>query len=531
MQAPIPISITSSSYDQYLPTMQPPPRPTPNSGHNQCHSTTQRTAGTLASGFMVSTLPRVPSYPVVPTTYEDAMRRASRQRLSLSKMRTSEGEKVAAAVLPSATKRQPASEKNGSWASTLPYDGPCFRLSTLPSPPCYLQKLQSPLLSLLVGPERKLFQIHKEMLLQAAHYFTTIFNTSINNNDTATFPTDDPTAFELLIQWCYTGKLPSLTLQARDVVFNVEVTKFCSVRLRLCCLADKYGMVLLHNLAVDSIVRFLDSSGDADAGEEREKRAMGLEWKVFKGWCKYVYEHSSENSPLRKFIACYFNYAIRSQGSEDQNPTQTQKSTQNQRKTEEAKSSGYTIPRLHTLANDIPDLTKDLFAFMRQQAFAPRPVSKPWDCNPCDFHIHPSRSSSHFPSSSHSTGKIHIACPMSLVPACSTWPSPTAKIQYFLQDATLRGTVICHVSQLVDNLGLQGYVVVDAVGDLVDGDVARWVEFGRSFRLAMPKIGEEEERGERAREVEKGKEKFVIPEVRIFEPEEEEDLYSADAGL
>ncbi|KAG4431761.1 hypothetical protein IFR05_012760 [Cadophora sp. M221] len=493
------------------------------------------------------------------------------QHSPFSAMVDEEGEEAPAHF--ASTKRQRGPEKSGSWASTLPYDGPCFRPSTLPAPSCYLQKLDSPMLSLLVGPERKLFQIHKEMLLQAAHYFTTIFNTntnniqsqtqssskypSLSNINTAAFPTDDPTAFELLIQWCYTGKLPSLTRQAQDSVFNIEVTKFCSVRLRLCCLADKYGMVLLHNLAMDSILVFLGSGCEnACSGGDEKGMGMGLEWKVFKGWCRYVYEHSSEHSPLRKFITAYFNHAIRSQKSEDkiQAQTQYQNSNHNQNlnrgqnstqsigtsKAEETKpsgsKSGYTIEKLHTLANDIPDLMKDLFAFMRLQAFVPRPISRPWDCNPCDFHIHTSRSSSHFPPSSSSSSslstatlnrEIHVACPMSLVPPHSTWPSPTAKIQYFLQDATLKGTATCYVSQVVEELGYERGVAIYSLRELVDGDVVAWVEFGQSFELAMPRVEEDELREGGS---EKGKEKCGVPEVIIFGPEEE-DLYSANAGF
>ncbi|KAL5314598.1 hypothetical protein ACEPPN_017240 [Leptodophora sp. 'Broadleaf-Isolate-01'] len=500
----------------------------------------------------------MPSYPPNLPTYEDESQRVVRRRLSLSATGDEEEEEALAHTLPS--KRQRSPETSGSWAN-------------------------SPMLSLLVGPERKLFQIHKEMLFQAAHYFTTIFNNtndtktnmqtqtqtqsfsseylSLTNANTATFPTDDPTAFELLIQWCYTGKLPSLTRQAQDSVFNIEVTKFCSVRLRLCCLADKYGMVLLHNLAMDSILAFLGSGSacsrsDDDCNEKGKRKGkgkvrgkmememeMGLEWKVFKGWCRYVYEHSSEHSSLRRFITAYFNYAIRSQKSESKTQTQNSNPSQNPNqnstgsggmskaegtKTSES-GSGYAIEKLHALANDIPGLMKDLFAFMRVQAFVPRPISRPWDCNPCDFHIHTSRSSSHLssssPSSSVSSNNIKVACPMSLVPPLSTWPSPAAKIQYFLQDATLKGTVTCYVSQVVDELGFEREVLLDALRELVDGDVVVWVDFGQSFKLDMPRVKEEGE----MREIERGKEQCVVPEVRIFEPEEVEDLYSANAGF
>ncbi|KAH7403268.1 hypothetical protein BKA64DRAFT_444704 [Cadophora sp. MPI-SDFR-AT-0126] len=223
------------------------------------------------------------------------------------------------------------SEKTGSWASTLPYDGPCFWPAGTPGPPCYLEKLNSPILSIYVGPEKKLFQIHSEMLFQAAHSFTLIFDPpspsrptspSSPKLTTATLPHDDPEAWDLLIHWCHTGKLPTLTRTAADAVFNAQVTKFCSVRLRLCCLAERYGMLLLHNLGVDSVVRWLGDGGRLE-GKERdgaERGEMKLEWKVLEGWCRYVYENSAQGWPLRRFMARVFHYAIKCQSQSQHHP-------------------------------------------------------------------------------------------------------------------------------------------------------------------------------------------------------------------
>ncbi|KAG4412209.1 hypothetical protein IFR04_014669, partial [Cadophora malorum] len=64
------------------------------------------------------------------------------------------------------------------------------------------------------------------MLFQAAHSFTLLFNSP--SITTVTLPNDDPTAWDLLIHWCYTGKLPPLTRTTADPAFNAQVTKFCS---------------------------------------------------------------------------------------------------------------------------------------------------------------------------------------------------------------------------------------------------------------------------------------------------------------
>ncbi|PVH87092.1 hypothetical protein DL98DRAFT_267404 [Cadophora sp. DSE1049] len=403
------------------------------------------------------------------------------------------------------------------------------------------------------------------MLFQAAHSFTLIFNppsspstsSSSPKITTATLPDDDPPAWDLLIHWCYTGKLPTLTRTASDSVFNAQVTKFCSVRLRLCCLAEKWGMLLLHNLAVDSVLGWLgDGWGKEGRGGGGGERGMKLEWKVFKGWCRYVYEHSAEGSPLRRFMARFFHYAIRCQSqsqtfSRHQYQPQPQHQAQAQEKNGSSKEerdgrkemgSGYTIDKLHALADDIPDLTRDLFALMRVQAFVPRPVGEmPWECWPCEFHLHPATSpSQHSHSSSTASSssvscsdkdknqntnnnapQIHVACPMSLIPSLEPWPSPTAKVQYFLQDMTLKGAKLIAVYQVVENLGLGKEVVRGVVEGLVSAGVASWEERGVSFGLASP--------GDRKGERDFGR---AIPDVRVWEPEEVvalEDLYSAEA--
>ncbi|KAL2063662.1 hypothetical protein VTL71DRAFT_5467 [Oculimacula yallundae] len=387
------------------------------------------------------------------------------------------------AEMPQLSKYYPRPVKNGSWARTLPYDGPCFWPATSPSAPSYLQKLDSPIVTICVGPDSKIFQIHKEMLVQSAHYFSSMFsgNFSESATNSASFPDDDSAAFELLIQWCYTGKLPSLTRQAENTALDSEVTKLCSLRLRLCSLAEKYGMLLLHNLAVDSIMEYLGPGREHGSGTDNDMR---LEWKVFEEWCLYVYEHSCDGSPLRKFITYYLNFAIRAQRNEVKNTRPSFSQNQMQTETEETHSSGYSIDKLSTLANDIPDLTKDLFALMRTQTFVPPYITPPWESDPCDFHLHMPHSNSR--------SSISVQCPMSLLPAIRPWNDPTAKVQYYLQAFSLQGTRICYPSQVMQDFGVNRLDIFEAVAELVKNRVAVYVGDGRNFKLALPE-GEEKE--------------------------------------
>jgi hypothetical protein len=105
-----------------------------------------------------------------------------------------------------------------------------------------------------VDLELKIFKVHQRMLTCAAQYFDKMFRGNFKEalEDTSEFPDDDPEAWTFLIDWCYEGKLPSLSPPLPNAKFDEE-TAACWTRLKLCCLAEKYGMALLHNLAMDSI--------------------------------------------------------------------------------------------------------------------------------------------------------------------------------------------------------------------------------------------------------------------------------------
>ena len=165
-------------------------------------------------------------------------------------------------------------EVKGKWASTLPYYDLCFRSleDTFPSYSEFVsssttilphiltdihRKIGFPIFSIAIGPEGKIFKVQEKMLTEAAHYFVRTFNSGFGESASAaaTFPKDDPEAWELLIEWAYVGKLPPLLNQADGTMYTEETTHSSWVRLKLCCLAEKYAMSLLRNLA--SILLFV----------------------------------------------------------------------------------------------------------------------------------------------------------------------------------------------------------------------------------------------------------------------------------
>lgn len=128
----------------------------------------------------------------------------------------------------------------------------------------YLSKLNSPIMTLHIGQEgplRRSFRVHMAMLTEAGQCFHNMFR-NISRSGVVTFSEDldDPDAWEQLIQWCYKGSLPPLEETTASTVFSEENTQQCWIRVKLCCLAEKFDMRLLQNVAMDSIMYVLQTT-------------------------------------------------------------------------------------------------------------------------------------------------------------------------------------------------------------------------------------------------------------------------------
>jgi len=65
-------------------------------------------------------------------------------------------------------------------------------------------KLQTETVDIYVGPEKKLFRVHKSFLCRRIPYFDKMFNGAFKEAEgVAELPEDDPAAFDLLIEWAY----------------------------------------------------------------------------------------------------------------------------------------------------------------------------------------------------------------------------------------------------------------------------------------------------------------------------------------
>ncbi|KAF8865210.1 hypothetical protein BDZ45DRAFT_439357 [Acephala macrosclerotiorum] len=109
----------------------------------------------------------------------------------------------------------------------------------------------------------------------------------------AHFLEDDPEAWERLIHWCYKGELHFLRKPRVDTL-RWKATHECWVWLRLCCLAEKYGMTLLQNLGVDSINSYLRH------GDPRPR----LKFDVFSMWS---FAHMRIHTTSLSYVVSYLH--------------------------------------------------------------------------------------------------------------------------------------------------------------------------------------------------------------------------------
>ncbi|KAK0118545.1 hypothetical protein ONS95_007433 [Cadophora gregata] len=76
----------------------------------------------------------------------------------------------------------------------------------------FMQLLGTEIVDIYVGNDssKKHFQIHKAILCSKLPFFDSMFNSGFKEgiNNSANLPEDDPDAFDVLLEWIYTGSLP-----------------------------------------------------------------------------------------------------------------------------------------------------------------------------------------------------------------------------------------------------------------------------------------------------------------------------------
>lgn len=147
--------------------------------------------------------------------------------------------------------------------------------------------LAGPTVDIYVGPERKHWTLHRNLLCHHSSYFETEFEGHEvpkgmkQDGNKLELPNDDPIGFELLVKWLYQGHLEDCLGETDEQKYEHAVACY---KLHLLC--DKLDMIMLKNLAMDLYRQALhEAQLVPDAGEIDE-----------------IYRCTPPGSPFRRLV-------------------------------------------------------------------------------------------------------------------------------------------------------------------------------------------------------------------------------------
>lgn len=145
-------------------------------------------------------------------------------------------------------------------------------------------------MKIYVGPERKQFTVHEDLLCDRLAFFKAAFTGRFKEgrDKCMDMPEDDPAAFAALVSWVYSGSLEcGCDSESQDSIINESEDEllWCS----LWVLADKINCDSLANAAIHTLRNCL---------YYREHR----EQKICAKTIEFVYSNTMENSALRNVI-------------------------------------------------------------------------------------------------------------------------------------------------------------------------------------------------------------------------------------
>ncbi|KAL3420280.1 BTB/POZ domain-containing protein [Phlyctema vagabunda] len=209
----------------------------------------------------------------------------------------------------------------------------------------FLESMGTDMVDLYVGAKRQLFRVHKLAMCRQIEYFDKMFNGSFRETSElrASFPDDDPRAFDLLLGWIYTGIVKPLHVMRGPT--GVRSKTWCGVLFY--CLAEKF---LLYEL-MDKIMTTL-----LECHKNERKSSLAVDAMDF------VFEHTMATSPLRKYFTHLTHYIMHSGTLE----------------------SKFSPESAHELFKKYDTVFLDFLRLMR----ASKEVIDPRTKSPCDFHWH-----------------------------------------------------------------------------------------------------------------------------------------------
>lgn len=164
------------------------------------------------------------------------------------------------------------------WWASLP-DGEAKKLSQ--------SLLSGPTVDFYIGPERRQWSIHRNLLCHHSTYFETEFlgnevskQSKKSGEQYLELPEEDPAGFELLVKWLYQGCLDDMENMTDEQKYDYSVACY-----KLYMLCDKFDLPL-KNEAIDRYRQGLQEAQLVPDAEEIND----------------IYRHSPVASPFRKLM-------------------------------------------------------------------------------------------------------------------------------------------------------------------------------------------------------------------------------------
>ncbi len=144
--------------------------------------------------------------------------------------------------------------------------------------------LTSELVTVYVGPSKKKWVLHKNLLCARSSFFETAFggNFKESKENAIYLPEDDKAAFELLAGWLYNGGISRRHDTGAEHCWSV---------IRLYILGSKLNMETLRNDAMDRIRRHYMNKGYSNDSKDLAEVAT------------YIFVHTPQSSLLRTWVA------------------------------------------------------------------------------------------------------------------------------------------------------------------------------------------------------------------------------------
>lgn len=148
--------------------------------------------------------------------------------------------------------------------------------------------LGSDIVDIYVGPLRKHFEVHEELLCQDVPVFNTMFKSGFMEGlkKSADFPEDDSETFDTFIQWLYDDELDEIKID-KERPWSEPLLG----RMKLFIFAEKHCIDVLADYAIDTILLASEDWGERDFTQPTLEVVQ------------LVYENTLPGSGLRLYLA------------------------------------------------------------------------------------------------------------------------------------------------------------------------------------------------------------------------------------